>query len=215
MDQKVSGQRSRRRALTRQPSPGMLCLYSQTGARKYLTQNERQSAIKAARSLNDDHRLFALTLAWTGARISEVLALTPESLQPDRNIVVIRTLKQRKERLREVPLPPRLMQDLVDRYLRGPQRRPRNATLWTFSRSTAWRIIKTVMAIAGVKGAAACPKGFRHAFGVGTIQAGVPVTLLQKWLGHARLTTTAIYTDVTGPEEMAFANKYWNYAQPK
>ncbi len=53
----------------------------------------------------------------------------------------------------------------------------------------------------GSLGANASPKAFRHTFGTGTIQAGIPITLLQRWLGHARLTTTAIYTEVSGPEE--------------
>ena len=34
--------------------------------------------------------------------------------------------------------------------------------------------------------------------------------MTQKWMGHARMTTTAIYTDVSGPEEIALAEKFWN-----
>jgi site-specific recombinase XerD len=49
----------------------------------------------------------------------------------------------------------------------------------------------------------------RHGFGVGTLQSGVPITLVQRWLGHARLSTTAIYADVSGAEEMAFAERFW------
>jgi hypothetical protein len=44
---------------------------------------------------------------------------------------------------------------------------------------------------------------------VGGAQAGIPVTLLQRWLGHARLTTTAIYLEVSGPEERAIAARFW------
>ena len=51
----------------------------------------------------------------------------------------------------------------------------------------------------------------RHAFGVGTLQAGVPVTLLQRWLGHARLTKTAIYAEVVGLGEAAFAARFWSW----
>jgi integrase/recombinase XerD len=37
----------------------------------------------------------------------------------------------------------------------------------------------------GVKGPQATPKGLRHGFGVAAIQAGIPLNLLQRWLGRA------------------------------
>jgi len=82
--------------------------------------------------------------------------------------------------------------------------------IWPMSRVTAWRHIKRVMDAAHVSGRSACPRGLRHAFGVGILQAGIPVTLLQRWMGHARLSTTAIYATVSGPEEFAMAKRYWN-----
>jgi integrase/recombinase XerD len=70
------------------------------------------------------------------------------------------------------------------------------------------------MAIAKLQGATACPKAFRHGFGTGSVQAGIPITLLQRWLGHAR-STTAIYTEVSGPEEFQFAKQYWRWSSGK
>lgn len=49
----------------------------------------------------------------------------------------------------------------------------------------------------------------RHGFGVAAVSAGVPVTLVQRWLGHSRLETTSIYLAITGPEERAYARKLW------
>jgi site-specific recombinase XerD len=156
-----------------------------------------------------------LTLAWPGARISEILALRPIDFLVDDCLVSIRTLKRRRFHVRQVPLPPPLMHRLERHYhLRARQADAelREARLWPFSRVTAWRIVKCVMAIAKLKGAAACPKAFRHGFGTAAIQAGIPVTLLQRWLGHARLSTTAIYTEVAGPEEIQFARRYWRWS---
>jgi integrase/recombinase XerD len=79
--------------------------------------------------------------------------------------------------------------------------------LWTWSRTTAWRRVKEVMAGAGVTGTPAMPKGLRHGFGVNAFQASVPPHLVQRWLGHASLKTTSIYGDVMGPEERAFAER--------
>jgi site-specific recombinase XerD len=70
-------------------------------------------------------------------------------------------------------------------------------------------LVKRVMSEAGVLGARACPRGLRHGFGVGALQSGIPVTLLQRWLGHARLTTTAIYVQASGPEEREIAKIFW------
>ena len=49
------------------------------------------------------------------------------------------------------------------------------------------------------------PKGLRHGFGVAAVSAGSPLNLVQKWLGHAQLTTTAIYADAVGEEEQSIA----------
>ena len=65
------------------------------------------------------------------------------------------------------------------------------------------------MAAAGITGKAAMPKGLRHGFGVKAFQSNVPPHLVQRWLGHASLKTTAIYGDVIGPEERAFAARMW------
>jgi hypothetical protein len=69
--------------------------------------------------------------------------------------------------------------------------------------------IDKIMNQCGITGRQASPRGLRHAFGVGTLQSGVSLSLVQRWLGHARMSTTAIYADVSGPEEVAFAAKFW------
>ena len=38
---------------------------------------------------------------------------------------------------------------------------------------------------------------------------GVPQNLVQRWLGHASATTTAIYLDAVGIEEREFAERMW------
>jgi integrase/recombinase XerD len=65
------------------------------------------------------------------------------------------------------------------------------------------------MAAAAISGTHATPKGLRHGFGVSAFQSNVPPHLVQRWLGHASLRTTAIYGDVIGPEERAFAARMW------
>jgi integrase/recombinase XerD len=81
--------------------------------------------------------------------------------------------------------------------------------LWQWHRATAWTIVKHTMTLSQIIGRAACPGGLRHSFGVGTLQSGVPLNLTQRWLGHARISTTAIYANASGPEELAFAARFW------
>lgn len=190
-------------------------LYTATGDRKYLNHSERQRALATMTALEPSQALFALTLAWTGARISEVLALNPTSFQIEGSIVALHTLKRRRPVVREVPIPPWLMTELNRCFgLSARQSDPltNKLRLWRWCRVTGWRIIKRVMHRSGIEGGQACPRGFRHAFGVGALQGGVPITLLQRWLGHARLSTTSIYADVMGPEELAFAAQYWRWS---
>ena len=52
-------------------------------------------------------------------------------------------------------------------------------------------------------------RGLRHSFGVGTLGADVPVNLVQRWLGHAQLSTTMIYLNVSGSEERRYAERFW------
>lgn len=184
-------------------------LYTTDGGRKYLNQAERRRVLAAVATLAPDKALFALTLVWSGARVTEVLALTPASFQVECGVVAFATLKRRRAHVREVPIPPALMAALDERFALATPCGERDRRLWPWRRETAWRIVKKTMAEAGVAGRCACPKGLHHAFGVGALQAGVPINLVQRWLGHARMTTTAIYVDAVGPEERAFAERFW------
>jgi integrase len=115
--------------------------------------------------------------------------------------------------MRQVPLPTFVVRELdLVLNVRAKQRDPRLAgrRLWPWSRATAWRYVKALMKSAGIDGAAAMPKGLRHTFGVAAFGSLVPPHIVQRWLGHASLRTTAIYADVSGREERAFAARIWN-----
>jgi len=188
-------------------------LFGPSGHRKYLNPAERKRFIDAANGAPPETRLFCLTLGWSGARISEALALTPAAIDVECG-VCLRTLKQRKRGVfRQVPLPPHLLEQLDSYFdLSSARRNPELAgeRIWRWSRTTAWRHVKALMASAGVVGTAAMPKGLRHSFGVNAVQSKVPLPIIQRWLGHSKIETTAIYLDVMGPEERALAARMWN-----
>lgn len=181
--------------------------------RKYLTTSERARFLDAAIHFSAETQLFCLVLVWSGARISEVLALTAASVDFEEGVAEFETLKRRKRgHMRQVPLPGPVLATLDRTFaIRERQHDPRrfNHRLWPWSRTTAWRRVRAVMARAGLAGLPATPKGLRHTFGVAAFRASVPPHLVQRWLGHASLRTTATYGDVVGPEELAFARRLW------
>jgi hypothetical protein len=146
-------------------------------------------------------------LASTGCRISEALSLSEASVDFEAGHVVIQSLKKRNRKIfRTVPLPPALLSMLQEGLKAGLLRHDR---LWPWSRMTGYRRVCEVMRAARITGAHASPKGLRHAFGVCAIQSNVPLNLIQRWLGHADIKTTTIYTDAMGPEERQFAARMW------
>ena len=153
-------------------------------------------------------RSFCWMLAVTGCRISEALSLTRMNIDFEAGHVIIQSLKKRGKRLfRAIPLPADYLQ-LLRRWFQAQP--PGGERLWPWSRMTGYRRICEVMTAARISGSYATPKGLRHGFGVRAIQSNVPLTLVQKWLGHADIKTTAIYTSAMGPEEREIASRMWH-----
>lgn len=189
---------------------GTPSLYTQASKRKYVTPEERRRFIAAAKAHpRQQVGALCLTLAYTGCRISEALALTASAVDPASGTVAIFSLKKRGLTVvREIPVPLDLIATLrgeIELSRLNPDQR-----LWPFCRNRAWQLVKTVMSAARVpEGIHATPKGLRHGFGVHAIRSGVPLTMVQRWLGHASVETTAIYLQAVGPEERELAGRMW------
>ncbi len=192
----------------------MSSLYDEKGHRKYLTPAEREAFLKAADDAEREVRTFCHTLAFTGCRISEALALTADRVDLKDGTLIFESLKKRKRGVyRPVPVPPPFLDtlDMVHGIRAAQKRRDRgkNIFLWTCARNTAWRHVCAVMNEAKIKGPHATPKGLRHGFGVKAVTSQVPLNMVQKWLGHAQLVTTSIYADAVGPEAKQIAERMW------
>ncbi len=184
-------------------------LYTAAGQRKYLTPAERARFLDAARACpRGDLRTLCLTLAYTGCRISEALALRPGAIESETGFIPIRSLKKRKRKvmIREVPVPA----DLFDALGEVHDLDDRERRLWPICRSQGWYLVKRVMREAAIaEGPHQTAKGLRHSFGIHAIRSGVPLNLVQRWLGHASMNTTAIYLDALGEEEREIAARMW------
>jgi len=191
-----------------------MSLYDQNGHRKYLTPAERESFLRASESALRHIHTFCGTLVHTGCRISEALALSADRVDIDNGVIILESLKKRRKGIfRAIPVPPAFI-DTLDavhglRASRQGEARGLGVNLWPWSRTTAWRHVCTVMRAAGIAGLHSTPKGLRHGFGIKAVVSNVPLNMAQKWLGHARLSTTAIYADAIGPEERQIAERMW------
>src|SRR5215475_9173488 len=111
-------------------------LFDGTGQRKYLTPAERREFLRAARKAPHHVRTFCETLAHTGCRISEALALTADRVDRGGGGLIIESLKKRRKGIyRAVPVPPaflRTLADVHDLVTLG------DAPLWNWSRTTGW-----------------------------------------------------------------------------
>lgn len=195
-------------------------LYDTAGNRLYLNADERAGFLDAARQRPARDRTLCETLHFTGCRPSELVEITPARVDLSGHAIAIRSLKKRKDAsgeqkvvFRTVPVPPEYLDTLnTANGIREAQKSPKRAgePIWPITRFQVWRIVKGVMIEAGIPDAPhRSPKGLRHGYGINAVVKGIPLHMLQKWLGHAQLTTTTIYADAVGKEEQDIAAKMW------
>lgn len=143
------------------------------------------------------HRAFLMTVYGAGLRLNEACHLKPEHILSERQQIRVVQGKGRKDRY--TLLSPRLLEELRCYW---KWCRPRE---WLFPSSahpakpmvddTAQRIFNQAVARARLpeKGGI---HSLRHSFATHLLEAGVEITVVQRLLGHSRLSTTANYLHV-------------------
>ena len=149
----------------RPTSQSGLQLHTAAGARKYLTIDERDAFLRVAEQADRPVRTLCMTLAYSGCRLSEALALTADRIDLALVcVLVFESLKKRRPGVYcNVPVPPALLAplDLVHgiREIQARRSKGHGIRLWPWSRMTGWRAVHAVMRAAGLEGVPASPEG--------------------------------------------------------
>jgi len=143
------------------------------------------------------HRTILMTLYSTGIRRSELCHLRPEDIDKERMIVRIRQGKGGKDR--EVPLSPKLLEQLRTYY-----RSVKVRNGWMFpslltrrpdqpiTQKAVWHACREATRRAGIT-KAVHPHTLRHSFATHLFDSGAELPVIQTLLGHADPRDTMIY----------------------
>jgi integrase/recombinase XerD len=196
-------------------------LFDDAGKRLYLNKSECELLQAEFRKLDKYNRMFFETLYFTGCRPIEVLGLTRARVNFDDRVLVVRTAKQRKVDMqgninrpkhRAIPVPNRLLDDLELAFdIRQLMRNQKNhdKLLWSKNRSTYYRNFKVIADKLKIVGPQATLKGLRHAYGIRSIEMGVPLHIVSELMGHSDIQVTTIYLQAMGDEKRKLAAMAW------
>jgi integrase len=153
-------------------------------------------------------RAFLRALWLTGGRVSEVLAVKVADLDIRARAVTLATLKRRTPTARTIPLPDSFVGELA--LLAADAQLARGDRLFPWSRSRAFELVRDALLAAGVDRPRAHPHALRHGHAIHAIQHHVPLNIIQRAMGHALISTTSIYLEVTGEDvRRAYAHVDW------
>ena len=144
------------------------------------------------------HLVIFLVLRFTGARLGEVLKIDDaRDINWREAEIVIPTLKRKTETARTVPVPPGVVAEIGRVLAEFPDLRGK---LFRVSDRAFRYIFRDRGREAGLAEGLCHPHVLRHTRALELLRSGVPVTAVQQLLGHAHLTTTAIYLRFSGVE---------------
>ncbi len=163
---------------------------------------EQPSRRKTPEALRD--RAMLELLYATGLRVTELVSLNLDSISLDSHSPSARCLgKGAKER--SVPIHEQAMRALVNYLNDGRCRLVKNKkerALFVnrrgerLTRQGFWLILKQYAREARIEGPVT-PHSLRHSFATHMLRGGAPLRSVQELLGHANISTTQVYTQIT------------------
>ncbi len=160
-----------------------------TTHRESITQEDFERLLRHS---NKEMRLFILTIANTGLRISELCALQKKDLYS--TLIEVKN----KGKIRIIDIPQFLKKELRSYSLKLDD----DQLIFNKTQSHYRQELKNIAGKAKVKLSRVYPHSLRHYFAKKFIADGGDSTALQQMLGHSDIKTTTIYTKMS-KEELA------------
>ena len=160
-----------------------------------LARGEIERLLEAAKNLK--HRVLLMTAYGGGLRVGELVRLLPRDIHSERMLIRVNQGKGRQDRY--TLLSPRLLDELRNYW------REYRPSTWLFEsqdasgpmpKATAQRIFYNLKQRAGITHGHGI-HSLRHSFATHLMEADVRLPVIQRLMGHARLSTTSQYLHVT------------------
>ena len=156
-----------------------------------LTRSEALRIVSFPENLK--HKMLLRTCYGCGLRVSEVVALRVKDIDGERRLLRVEQGKGRKDRL--IPLSDTLLTQLRDYWQLYRTRDSlfvSDMTRQALHITTVQSVYKTAKKRLGITKRGGI-HGLRHAYATHQLESGLPIYLLQRWLGHADLHSTMRY----------------------
>jgi len=146
----------------------------------YLSKRQINDAIQQAAAINDRYYIILLTLAKTGCRVSELVAITPNDILFEENQIILRG---KGNKIRNIDVPADLLMQL-QLFIKNKKIKKKNSIIAL----TIQRITQITKRFANTNA-----HSFRHSYAIHLLRTTKNISYVQKQLGHTTLTTTQIY----------------------
>lgn len=136
------------------------------------------------------NKAMILTFCYTGMREQELLNLKVSDINFERRLLFIRQGKGRKDRM--IPLSEKLIAPLRSQCA---GKSGRDIVFNGLNPRSVYRVVTKLAAACGLQGIH--PHTLRHYFATRLVELNTNLRVVQELLGHADLSTTAVYLDVS------------------
>lgn len=178
--------------------------------RGYMTAAEVARVIEAAKANKRDH-LF-LSLLWiTAARVSELLMLMPSDVLWNDDKLIMTILKRKRPMKAMKRVPHAAIKELHDYFSTVPMK-PKDR-FFPFSRQNAVLIVRRYCAAVGIYKIGdkkPHPHHFRHSRAIDMVKHGVPIPVIQQFLGHVSIGSTSFYVQFGTNDQTSELDRYWS-----